>query len=59
MLSEGWDTVPYNSTSQLLGDKWFEDGQSAVLKVPSVVVPVEWNYVLNPLHPDAEKLTIF
>jgi RES domain-containing protein len=58
ILPEGWDAVPYNSTSQLFGDKWIEDGQSAVLKVPSVVVPVEWNYIINPVHPDFKKIEI-
>lgn len=58
LLPEGWDAVPYNTASQLFGDKWIDDKQSAVLKVPSVVVPVEWNYVINPLHPDFKKIEI-
>jgi hypothetical protein len=33
-------------------------GESAVLKEPSVVVPEEYNFLLNPNHPDFEKITI-
>ena len=33
------------------GSRWIETGSSAVLKVPSVIVPREWNYLISPLHP--------
>lgn len=44
-------TTPFVIT-QDIGDRWLEARKSAVLKVPSAIVPVEFNYVLNPLHPD-------
>lgn len=59
LLPDAWDAVPYSTASQLFGDKWINDSESAVLKVPSVAVPVEWNYVINPLHPDFKKIEIF
>lgn len=37
---------------QVLGDRWIESETSAVLRVPSAVVPSEFNYVLNPRHRD-------
>ena len=41
---------------QDLGTSWANAATSPVLKVPSVVIEHEWNYVLNPLHPDFEKI---
>jgi RES domain-containing protein len=39
-----------------IGQDWLERGSTAVLKVPSAVVIEEWNYLLNPQHPDFNKL---
>jgi RES domain-containing protein len=44
-------TTPFVLT-QDLGDQWLESRKFVALKVPSAIVPVEFNYVLNPLHPD-------
>ncbi len=37
--------------TQVRGDRWLEAGDTLALQVPSVVIPEEWNYVINPLHP--------
>lgn len=42
---------------QELGTSWANQGKHPVLRVPSVVIEHEWNYVLNPLHPDFSKIT--
>ncbi|MEO7411947.1 MAG: RES family NAD+ phosphorylase [Opitutaceae bacterium] len=44
-------TTPFALT-QDIGDAWLEERIFVALKVPSAIVPVEFNYVLNPLHPD-------
>ena len=41
-----------------LGDRWLNEQKSAALKVPSAVIPVEFNYVLNPHHKDFGKIEI-
>jgi RES domain-containing protein len=41
-----------------LGDRWLNEQETAALKVPSAVIPVEFNYVLNPLHKDFKKIEI-
>lgn len=41
---------------QQLGTDWTSNAKSAVLKVPSVVIEQEWNYVLNPRHPEFSKI---
>lgn len=42
---------------QQLGTDWVANAKSAVLKVPSVVIEHEWNYVLNPRHPEFSQIT--
>jgi RES domain-containing protein len=38
------------------GDQWLAGLESALLLVPSVIVPEEFNVLVNPRHPDAGKL---
>jgi len=40
-----------NRDPRELGDRWLSSMHSAVLRVPSAVVPSESNYLLNPRHP--------
>jgi RES domain-containing protein len=41
-----------------IGAEWATQLSSAVLAVPSAVVPAETNYLLNPQHPRFEKISI-
>ena len=50
-LPDGWNRFPPTPASQHLGDDWLATGRSPVLRVPSVIVPGEFNYLLNPAHP--------
>jgi RES domain-containing protein len=43
---------------QALGDEWVSSMRSLILLVPSVIVEGEWNALINPLHPDAERIVI-
>ncbi len=51
-LPAGWDSQPPRHASQAMGDSWLAAKPSAVLEVPSVIIPGEFNYLLNPDHPD-------
>lgn len=53
-----WSSTPPAASTQTIGDKWVTAGTSAVLKVPSVIVPQEFNYILNPNHADSASLRI-
>lgn len=53
-----WNGAPPPASTQTIGDKWVTAGTSAVLKVPSVIVPQEFNYILNPHHTDFASLRI-
>jgi RES domain-containing protein len=46
------------SKCQPFGDTWILKSDSAILKVPSAIVPGESNYLLNPNHPDFYKISI-
>lgn len=51
-LPRNWRAYPGPESLQRLGGDWIRGKECAVLCVPSVIVPVEHNYLLNPLHPD-------
>ena len=55
-LPVGWDALPYGRVSVEAGQQWLAGGASALLAVPSVVVPEEFNILINPRHADAAKL---
>jgi RES domain-containing protein len=57
-LPKAWRQSPPPAAVQQVGDLWVTGGRSAVLRVPSVTVPNEWNYLLNPAHADYRKITI-
>lgn len=57
-LPKGWDSVPYNSVSQEYGYIWLESEMTVALRVPSIIIPQEFNLVLNPDHKHFSKLEI-
>jgi len=57
-LPTGWCADETNITSRSIGDAWLRSMRTAVLAVPSVVTPGEWNYLLNPMHPRFAKIKI-
>jgi RES domain-containing protein len=57
-LPDGWREYPPPADVQRIGDDWVEGETTPVLRVPSVVVPEESNFVLNPRHPEFRRLRI-
>lgn len=57
-MPANWRKSPPPAALQRLGDAWLAAGKSAVLRVPSAVVPTESNYLLNPAHPAFKKIKI-
>ncbi len=53
----GWDALPQGMTSLNIGDAWLAGKATAILLVPSIVVPEEPNILINPAHPDARFIT--
>lgn len=56
-LPGGWDAVPSGMVGRLAGDAWAGSLDSALLMVPSVIVPDEQNVLINPRHIDAAAIT--
>jgi RES domain-containing protein len=54
----GWDAIPIGKVSLDAGDAWVAKGASALLVVPSVIVPEEQNILINPLHADAKAIRV-
>ena len=57
-LPKNWKTYPAPRSLRAIGDAWVASGKSAVLRVPSVLVPSESNFLLNPRHPEYINLVI-
>ena len=51
-LPEDWNREPAAESTALVGDEWLDSRLSVALRVPSVIVPEEFNFLLNPQHPD-------
>ena len=51
-LSAGWRYFPAPQSLAKLGDEWLKRNQTCLLKLPSVHVPEEHHYLLNPRHVD-------
>ena len=53
-----WRTYPAPYELQQIGDDWVASQRSCVLEVPSVIVPHESNFILNPKHPAMRSVEI-
>ena len=57
-LPPDWAVEPPTPSSMRIGDQWVSQARSAVLEVPSVVIPTESNFILNPAHADFSRVQI-
>ena len=57
-LPGSWHSVPAPAELQTLGSSWLTSGRTAALNVPSAVITVERNYLLNPRHPELQRVRI-
>ncbi|WMD21986.1 RES family NAD+ phosphorylase [Achromobacter seleniivolatilans] len=57
-----WEAVPFAEASQAVGDNWVASGVSALLELPSAIVPhtgvPDCNVLINPAHPDAAHIVV-
>jgi len=51
----GWDTMPA-TVSKAFGERWCAEKRSVILMVPSVVARLDSNVLINPAHPESEKI---
>jgi RES domain-containing protein len=57
-LPDNWTVDPIPQSVRDLGNQWVQNQKSVILKVPSAIIPVEYNYLINPSHPDFKKIVI-
>ena len=53
-----WNGFPHQISTQTIGDKFIRSQESAVLKVPSAVVPGDSNYLINTSHKSFSRIRI-
>ncbi|MFT4025163.1 MAG: RES family NAD+ phosphorylase [Flavihumibacter sp.] len=54
-LPYNWRTMAAYPQLQRIGAAWYDSRESLVLKVPSAIIPMEFNYVINTEHPEFGK----
>ncbi|HYV93550.1 MAG TPA: RES family NAD+ phosphorylase [Chitinophagales bacterium] len=57
-LPHGWSERMNFSITRKTGNDWLLSLSSAVLKVPSAIIPEEYNYLMNPAHNDFRKIRV-
>ncbi len=54
-LPKNWIQLQAYAETQKIGSDWYEAKSSLLMKVPSAIIPSEFNYVINTQHPDFTK----
>ncbi len=57
-LTRTWNKFPYSKQTQEIGDRFISEGTFLVLKVPSAIVPGEYNYLINPKHREMNQIQL-
>lgn len=57
-LPSDWRSNPHSNSTQMIGDQFISESKSLVLQVPSAVVPGDFNFLINPKHPEITKVKI-
>lgn len=57
-LPQNWDQFPFPQSTQLIGTRWLSAEAYLIMKVPSVVIEGDYNFLINPLHPSFRDIRI-
>jgi RES domain-containing protein len=57
-LPPDWNQLRHPKSCKEVGDRFVADGKFCLLRVPSVVVPGEYNLLINPTHPDFARVEV-
>ena len=57
-LPNSWNTFPYPTLCQKVGDNFVNEAKHCMLQVPSAVVKGDFNYLINPMHSEFKEITI-
>jgi RES domain-containing protein len=57
-LPRGWRAYPAPPELAIIGSTWIRSKESLLLRVPSVLMPPEGNFLINPAHPEMSRVRI-
>lgn len=57
-LPPDWSAIGAPDAARSVGVEWLRSGRTLLARVPSAVVPREWNVLINPVHPELGRLRI-
>lgn len=57
-LPKNWNAIPSSSSTKVFGSEKLNNSTSPILRLPSVVIPNEYNFIINPLKIDSENVKI-
>jgi len=55
---KSWRLEPPPPSTQQIGNLWVSEARSAVMELPSVIIPSESNFLINPAHPDFKQIIV-
>jgi len=58
LLPANWNQFPPLKATQAIGDRFIREGKTCALKVPSAVTSGDFNFLINPMHPEFKKIKI-
>ncbi len=57
-LPEGWKRYPHGKETKALGDELLKERKYLLIQVPSALVQGEFNFLINPLHPQFARVKV-
>lgn len=57
-LPNNWNNSPAPLAIQRIGDKWVQSGETVILRIPTAILPLGFNYLINIAHRDFASLKI-
>ena len=57
-LPDDWREIDSYPALQTIGSEWYRNNHSPVLKVPSAIIPQEFNYIINTRHPQFNEIDL-
>lgn len=57
-LPDHWNCFPHQYKTQKFGDDFIRTNEYLVMKVPSAIIPGDFNYLINPFHSDFSKVKV-
>ena len=57
-LPPNWRELPPPESLHEIGRSWIAETKAVILAVPSVIIPIERNYIINPAHPEFRRIRV-